>query len=206
MTESIYKEYQNKYYNPNDNDKKPGDNDNWKSIQKGFHDISTTQLETSAGLTLGKGTEDEVSITPKTLSKVLKTPKYMHVAEQNRIAAGTNVTQRTPFVPWFNRNKPNAVVAGDSLDPNTKYKVLAIIAPFVFGDPNGMLVLYSQPLFNTASGNWQDKTTMPVFETDDNGDFVMDTSTTMLYTIRNTNSVSFDETHWVLLYFFPIEE
>lgn len=70
MTESIYKEYQNKYYNPNDNDKKPGDNDNWKSIQKGFHDISTTQLETSAGLTLGKGTEDETSVTAEELAQM----------------------------------------------------------------------------------------------------------------------------------------
>lgn len=70
MTESIYKEYENKYYNPNDNDKKPGDNDNWKSIQKGFHDISTTQLETSAGLTLGKGTEDETSVTAAELAQM----------------------------------------------------------------------------------------------------------------------------------------
>lgn len=67
MTESIYKEYENKYYNPNDNDKKPGDNDNWKSIQKGFHDIGSTQLETSKGLTLGKGTEDETSVTASEL-------------------------------------------------------------------------------------------------------------------------------------------
>lgn len=68
MTESIYKEYENKYYNPNDNDKKPGDNDNWKSIQKGFHDIGSTQLETTEGLTLGKGTEDEVSVTAAELA------------------------------------------------------------------------------------------------------------------------------------------
>lgn len=63
MTESIYKEFENKYYNPDDNDKRPGDNDNWKSIQEGFSKISTTQLETSKGLTLGKGTEDETSVT-----------------------------------------------------------------------------------------------------------------------------------------------
>lgn len=68
MTESIYKEYQNKYYNPNDNDKKPGDNDNWKSIQEGFHRIGSTQLETSAGLTLGKGTADETSVTAAQLA------------------------------------------------------------------------------------------------------------------------------------------
>ena len=72
MTESIYKEYQNKYYNPNDNDKRPGDNDNWKSIQKGFHDIGATQLETSAGLTLGKGTEDETSVTASELAAMFK--------------------------------------------------------------------------------------------------------------------------------------
>ena len=68
MTESIYKEYENKYYNPNDNDKRPGDNDNWKSIQKGFHDIGEKQLETSAGLTLGKGTKDETSVTAAELA------------------------------------------------------------------------------------------------------------------------------------------
>jgi hypothetical protein len=81
MTENIYKEYQNKYYNPNDNDKKPGDNDNWKSIQKGFHDISEKQLETSAGLTLGKGTEDETNVTAREL-------KAMKRAEGQPIVVG----------------------------------------------------------------------------------------------------------------------
>ena len=31
-----YDEYKNDYYNPDDNDKKPGENENWKMIQKGF--------------------------------------------------------------------------------------------------------------------------------------------------------------------------
>lgn len=70
MTESIYKEYENKYYNPTDNDKRPGDNDNWKSIQEGFHRIGSTQLETSEGLTLGKGTEDETSVTAAELARM----------------------------------------------------------------------------------------------------------------------------------------
>lgn len=70
MTESIYKEFENKYYNPDDNDKRPGDNDNWKSIQEGFSKISTTQLETSKGLTLGKGTEDETSVTAAELGEM----------------------------------------------------------------------------------------------------------------------------------------
>lgn len=79
MTESIYKEYQNKYYNPNDNDKRPGDNDNWESIQKGFHRIGSTQLETSAGLTLGKGTEDETSVTAAEL-KEIKNPTQLETS------------------------------------------------------------------------------------------------------------------------------
>ena len=70
MTDSIYKEYKNKYYNPDDNDKKPGENDNWKSIQEGFHRIGTTQLETSEGLTLGKGGENEESLSPVELKHI----------------------------------------------------------------------------------------------------------------------------------------
>lgn len=85
MTESIYKEFENKYYNPNDNDKKPGDNDNWKSIQEGFHRIGSTQLETSAGLTLGKGTEDEVSLTPAELEAM----KAGGIGEEQLIAGGS---------------------------------------------------------------------------------------------------------------------
>lgn len=37
-----YDEYKNDYYNPDDNDKKPGENENWKMIQKGFHDVNDT--------------------------------------------------------------------------------------------------------------------------------------------------------------------
>ena len=91
MTESIYKEYENKYYNPNDNDKRPGDNDNWKSIQKGFHDIGTTQLETSAGLTLGKGTEDETSVTAAELAAM----KQGGIAEEQVIAASVSFSATT---------------------------------------------------------------------------------------------------------------
>lgn len=72
MTESIYTKYLNKYYNPNDDNKKPGDNDNWKSIQKGFHSIGSTQLETSEGLTIDKGTENEESLSGTEL-KYIKT-------------------------------------------------------------------------------------------------------------------------------------
>lgn len=85
MTESIYKEYQNKYYNPNDNDKRPGDNDNWKSIQEGFHRIGSTQLETTAGLTLGKGTEDETSVTAAELEAM----KAGGIALEQLIAGGS---------------------------------------------------------------------------------------------------------------------
>lgn len=88
MTESIYKEYENKYYNPNDNDKRPGDNDNWKSIQKGFHDIGSTQLETSEGLTLGKGTEDETSVTAAEL-KEIKNPTQLETSGGLTLGKGT---------------------------------------------------------------------------------------------------------------------
>lgn len=70
MTESIYKEYQNKYYNPNDNDKKPGDNDNWKSIQEGFYRIGSTQLETSEGLTVGVGGDNEETLSAEELKHI----------------------------------------------------------------------------------------------------------------------------------------
>lgn len=70
MTESIYKEYQNKYYNPNDNDKKPGDNDNWKSIQEGFYRIGSTQLETSEGLTVGVGGDNEETLSADELKHI----------------------------------------------------------------------------------------------------------------------------------------
>lgn len=70
MTESIYNQYSNKYYNPNDNDKKPGDNDNWKSLQKGFYQISHSQVETTEGLTLGKGKNTETSISDAQLANV----------------------------------------------------------------------------------------------------------------------------------------
>ena len=88
MTESIYNQYFNKYYNPNDNDKRPGDNDNWKSIQKGFHDISTTQLETSAGLTLGKGTEDETNLSAGEL-KEIKNPSQLETSGGLTLGKGT---------------------------------------------------------------------------------------------------------------------
>lgn len=65
-----YDEFENKYYNPDDNAKKPGDNENWKMIQKGFSKISSTQLETSEGLTLGKGTDDEESLTAEEMTAV----------------------------------------------------------------------------------------------------------------------------------------
>lgn len=100
MTESIYKEYQNKYYNPNDNDKRPGDNDNWKSIQKGFHDISEKQLETSAGLTLGKGTEDETSVTAAELTAMkgsgnmpYPTVSFSFVRNNTVFSSGANIIQ-----------------------------------------------------------------------------------------------------------------
>ena len=70
MTESIYSQYSNKYYNPTDNDKKPGDNDNWKSLQKGFYQIGHTQVETTEGLTLGKGKNTETSISDAQLANV----------------------------------------------------------------------------------------------------------------------------------------
>ena len=70
MTNSIYNEYLNKYYNPNDDNKKPGDNDNWKSIQKGFHLIGSTQLETTEGLTIDKGSENEESLSGTELKHI----------------------------------------------------------------------------------------------------------------------------------------
>ena len=70
MTESIYNQYSNKYYNPIDNDKKPGDNDNWKSLQKGFYQIGHTQVETTEGLTLGTGTAGETSLSAAQLAAV----------------------------------------------------------------------------------------------------------------------------------------
>lgn len=79
MTENLYTQYANKYYNPNDDGKKPGDNENWESIQKGFHRIGSTQLETSAGLTLGKGTEDETSVTAAEL-KEIKNPTQLETS------------------------------------------------------------------------------------------------------------------------------
>lgn len=88
MTESIYKEYQNKYYNPNDNDKKPGDNDNWKSIQEGFHRIGSTQLETTEGLTLGKGTEEETSVTAAELEEI-KNPTQLETSGGLTLGKGT---------------------------------------------------------------------------------------------------------------------
>ena len=51
MTDSIYKEFENSFYNPDDNDKKPGDNDNWKSIQKGFKLVETAANEIVENIT-----------------------------------------------------------------------------------------------------------------------------------------------------------
>lgn len=39
---AYYQEYHNDYYNPDDNEKHPGVNENWKMIQKGFHESSET--------------------------------------------------------------------------------------------------------------------------------------------------------------------
>ena len=130
MTESIYKEYENKYYNPDDNDKKPGDNDNWKSIQKGFHDIGATQLETSAGLTLGKGTEDETSVTAAELKAMSESAEKADKALRGVIGV-KNVNFNTDFLfsaktarEWATDSNFNAqthTVTG--LKPNTAYRV-----------------------------------------------------------------------------------
>ena len=79
MTENLYTQYANKYYNPNDDGKKPGDNENWESIQKGFYKIGTSQLETTGGLTLGKGTADETSVTAAELEE-LKNPTQLETS------------------------------------------------------------------------------------------------------------------------------
>ena len=88
MTENLYTQYENKYYNPNDDGKEPGDNENWESIQKGFSRITSTQLETSEGLTLGKGTEDETSVTAAELEE-LKNPTQLETSGGLTLGKGT---------------------------------------------------------------------------------------------------------------------
>ncbi len=88
MTENLYTQYANKYYNPNDDGKKPGDNENWESIQKGFSRIGSTQLETSEGLTLGKGTEDETSVTAAELEEI-KNPTELETSGGLTLGKGT---------------------------------------------------------------------------------------------------------------------
>ena len=85
---AYYDEFENKYYNPDDNDKKPGDNENWKMIQKGFKQISSTQLETSEGLTLGKGTVNEESLTASELEEI-KNPSQLETSGGLTLAKGT---------------------------------------------------------------------------------------------------------------------
>ena len=91
MTESIYTEYENKYYNPTDNDKKPGDNDNWKSLQKGFYLIGHTQVETTEGLTRGKGEDTETSISDAQLANV-KAGKFTSLTLGTGTADETTLT------------------------------------------------------------------------------------------------------------------
>lgn len=85
---AYYDEFENKYYNPDDNDKKPGQNENWKMIQKGFSKISSTQLETSEGLTLGKGTDDEESLTASELEEIKK-PAQLETSGALTLGKGT---------------------------------------------------------------------------------------------------------------------
>lgn len=131
MTESIYKEFENKYYNPDDNDKRPGDNDNWKSIQKGFHDIGTTQLETSAGLTLGKGTKEETSVTAAELMSVLSSVKPI-------IVKGFGLTF-TGDAGYIYGNIVGASLTG--LKPNTIYHILSIVPNYLYRDSNPLLAI-----------------------------------------------------------------
>ena len=85
---AYYDEFENKYYNPDDNDKKPGQNENWKMIQKGFSKIGSTQLETTEGLTLGKGTDDEESLTASEL-KEIKNPSQLETTGGLTLGKGT---------------------------------------------------------------------------------------------------------------------
>lgn len=85
---AYYDEFENKYYNPDDDAKKPGQNENWKMIQKGFSKISSTQLETSEGLTLGKGTDDEESLTASELEEI-KNPSQLETSGGLTLGKGT---------------------------------------------------------------------------------------------------------------------
>lgn len=88
---AYYDEFENKYYNPDDNDKKPGQNENWKMIQKGFSKISSTQLETTEGLTLGKDTEDEESLTAEEMTAI----KNGHFTDQITTTEGLTLAKGT---------------------------------------------------------------------------------------------------------------
>lgn len=138
MTESIYKEFENKYYNPDDNDKRPGDNDNWKSIQKGFHDIGTTQLETSAGLTIGKGTEDEVSLSAQELlniknSGVFKIRDAQFIFSSADVSAIPGVSGKCQVA----RGTKKLVISDNTLTPNDVYRITYLNWMFD-GNPSGV--------------------------------------------------------------------
>lgn len=95
---AYYDEFENKYYNPDDSGKKPGENDNWRSIQEGFYKIGSTDLETSGALTLGKGTENEETLTAADLKemKLEDIPEFFYLSKfvsyGNQIPAGETST------------------------------------------------------------------------------------------------------------------
>lgn len=146
MTDSIYKEYRNKYYNPNDNDKKPGDNDNWKSIQEGFHRIGSTQLETSAGLTLGKGTDDEVSVTAAELEQMKNggAGSYLLYTIDNVNGVSTKIDY-TPFnieslKERYVSNRVYSIMHSDDGE-GTKQTIYTL---------EGQIMFFDEPLINNA--------------------------------------------------------
>lgn len=99
---AYYDEFENQYYNPDDNAKKPGDNENWKMIQKGFSKISSTQLETSEGLTLGKGTDYEESLTAAELKGIKSAivPKF-NIIRSSNFPEGTFTSKTLVTIPLY---------------------------------------------------------------------------------------------------------
>lgn len=227
MTESIYKEYQNKYYNPNDNDKKPGDNDNWKSIQKGFHDISEKQLETSEGLTLGKGTEDETSVTAAELEEI-KNPTQLETSGALTLGKGTkDETSLTPaelsamkqggedayYVPVCSvAGSGGSIAAGAYSQPTTTQ----------LGELNNVLTQLRNKGFKTArlfyklTGAVANFATYAVVDAirvqDRDGNYFPDviqtdkTATTITLTIHNTSAEAITLNYTIVIYVAPFSK
>lgn len=95
----------------------------------------------------------------------------------------------------------------DKIKPNTSYKIIAQVAPFEFGNPANLKLIYTQPALALSSGLMSTEI-MPILKTDNDGKFIIDPKPlTALYAVYNPTDAAISPCeHWLVLYLFETNE